>query len=76
MKDGNFQASNTYKKAAKAINECSYLIDDEHLKHMHKPKHEYKLEGLGKAAVDYMKEFKKTGEVGKIKEKKEKLGML
>lgn len=75
LKDGNFNASNTYNKAAQAVNICEWEIDDEKIKHMHKSGHEYKLPGLGAAAVKYIKEFKATGEVGKIKEKREKLGL-
>lgn len=66
----NLPAFRSYSKACKAVVECSFEIDEDNVKHLHKKGHEFKLDGVGKGTADKMKEFLKTGTCAKLEEKR------
>ena len=75
IKQGNYNAGNTYNKAASGIADCKFEITLENVKHCHKKGHEFKVENIGAGTMKKIKEFLETGKCEKLEEKKLALGL-
>ena len=68
MKEGNFNASNTYKKVVEAIKALDYAITEDNAKGLGKGK--TKVNGIGKASAEKLYEFVTSGTIVKLEEKR------